>query len=136
MVFQLRCDVLKLADLTGNLFNVQTVWIKTRREKMMKKLIIGVAALCSTITVVGSVFAIQSYNVKNSHVLSENRHYCQNIVNKITGYNSSEPCYGTDNNNKNKENNQEDYGDYLQGLIIAPMIITKTISENHDIICN
>ena len=77
---------------------------------MKKKLIIGVLALCSMMLVVGSVFAIQTYNVKYSESYS-----------------------GID---YKKENNQEKSGDYLQALIFAPMVITKAICENHEIISN
>ncbi len=77
---------------------------------MKKKLIIGVLALCSMMLVVGSVFAIQTYNVKYS-----------------------EPYSGID---YKKENNQGKSGDFIQGLIFAPMIITKAVCENHEIISN
>ena len=77
---------------------------------MKKKLIMGVLVLCSMILVVGSVFAIQTYNVKYSESYS-----------------------GID---YKKENNQEKSGDCIQSLIFAPMVITKAICENHEIISN
>ena len=77
---------------------------------MKKKLIISVLVLCSMILVVGSVFAIQTYNVKYSESYSDIDY--------------------------KKENNQEKSGDYIQGLILAPMVITKAICQNHEIISN
>ncbi len=100
---------------------------------MKKKLIIGVLVLCSMILVAGSVFAIQTYNVKYSDVFLEDERYNQKIHDKKPGLKCSEYNSGTDYNN---ENNQEESGDYIQGLILTPMIITKTICENHEIISN
>ena len=45
---------------------------------MKKKLIIGVLVLCSMILVVGSVFAIESGNVKNSDLFLEDEGYNEN----------------------------------------------------------
>jgi hypothetical protein len=77
---------------------------------MKKKLIMGVLVLCSMILVVGSVFAIQTYNVKYSESYSDIDY--------------------------KKENNQEESDDYIQSLVFAPMVITKTICKNHEIISN
>ncbi len=100
---------------------------------MKKKLIIGVLVLCSMILVVGSVFAIQFGNVKNSDVFLENERYNQKTQYKNSGFICSESYTNTDNNN---ENNQRKSGDYIQGLILTPMVITKTICENYEIISN
>ncbi len=73
---------------------------------MKKKLTIGVLILCSMLLVAGSVFAIQTCNVKYSDI------------------------------DYKKENYQEKSGDSIQGLIFAPMVITKAICENHEILSN
>ena len=74
---------------------------------MKKKLITCVLILCSLILIVNSAFAIQTYNVKYSKVFLEDEGY-----------------------------NQEKPGDYIQGLILTPMVITKAVCENHEIISN
>ncbi len=77
---------------------------------MKKKLTIGVLILCSMLLVAGSVFAIQTYNVKYSEPYSDIDY--------------------------KKENYQVKSGDYIQSLIFAPMVITKAICVNHEIISN
>ena len=94
---------------------------------MKKKLIIGVLVLISIVLVVGSVFAIQSDNVKNSNVYLADESYNQKIHDKKPDLKYSESYSGTDYNN---ENNQLKSGDYIQGLILAPMVITKAICQN------
>jgi hypothetical protein len=106
---------------------------RKRRKKMKKKLIFGVLVLCSMVLVVGSVFAIQTYNVKCSDVFLEDEGYNQKINDKKPGLKCSEYKSGTDYNN---ENNQGKPGDYIQGFILAPMVITKVVCENHEIISN
>ncbi len=100
---------------------------------MKKKLIIGVLVLCSMILVVGSAFAIESGNVKNSDLFLEDEGYKQIINDKKPGLKCSEFNSGTDYNN---ENNQGKSVDFIQGLVFAPMIITKAICENHEMISN
>jgi len=99
---------------------------------MKKKLIIGVLVLCSMVCEVGSVFAIQFGNVKNSNVFLEDERYNQKIHDKKPGFKWSESYTCTDYN----ENNQGKSGDYIQGLSLAPMVLTKTICENYEIISN
>ncbi len=81
---------------------------------MKKKMIISVFVLCSMILVVGSVFAIQSSNVKNSNIYLEDERYNQN----------------------NSENKQEKSGDFMQGLILMPAVLVETICENQVIVSN
>ncbi len=100
---------------------------------MNKKLIIGVLVLCSMILVVGYAFAIESGNVKNSDLFLEDEGYNQKINDKKPGLKCSEYNFRTDYNN---ENYQGKSGDFIQGLIFAPMIITKAVCENHEIISN
>ncbi len=104
---------------------------KIRRKIMKKNLIIGVLVLCSMVLVVGSVFAIQTYSVKCSDVFLEDEGYNQKINDKKPDLKCSDYNPDTDYNN---ENNQEKSGDYLQGLIFAPMVIMEAVCENHEII--
>ena len=98
---------------------------------MKKNLIIGVLVLCSMVLVVGSVFAIQTCSVKYSDVFLEDEGYNQKINDKKPDLKCSDYNPDTDYNN---ENNQEKSGDYLQGLIFAPMVIMEAVCENHEII--
>ncbi len=100
---------------------------------MKKKLIMGVLVLCSLILIVSSVFAIQTYNVKYSNVFLEDELYNQKIQNKKPGFICTESYSDIDYRN---ENNQEKSSDYIQNLILAPMVITKAICDNHEIISN
>ncbi len=80
----------------------------------MKITLMGcVLVLSSIILVVGSVFAIQFCNVKNPDF-------------KCSGsYSDTDYII---------ENNQKKAGDFFQGLILAPMVITKTFCDNREII--
>ena len=98
---------------------------------MKKKLIMTASVLCSVVLLVGSAFAVQSGKVKNSNFFLEKECYNQEIQNKKPGFKFSASYSGTDYNNENKQSKS---GDYIKGFILAPMVITKTICENHEII--
>ena len=80
---------------------------------MRTRFIIIILALCSIKLIVGSVFAVQIYNVEDPD------------------FKCSRPYSGAYYNNGN---NQGKAGDCIQGLILAPMVITKAFCDNRKII--
>ncbi len=98
---------------------------------MKKELIIGVLVLFSII-IVSSVFAKQSGNLKDSDLFLEDEGYNQKINDTTPELKSTEYHSRTDYN----ENSQKKPGNLIQGLLWAPVIITKVVSDNHEIISN
>jgi len=100
---------------------------------MMKRLIMGGLIVCCMllVTAKGSVFARRLVEDKNPNVVFASEHYDVKIRYKKTELKHADPYSGLDYKN---ENLNEGPGDYLQGLIMAPIAIMKTFGENPVII--
>ncbi len=97
---------------------------------MMKRLIMGCLIVCCMILVTakGSAFARKLGEDKNPNVILASERYNMKIQYKQTELKHADP-YDYKNENLNEEP-----GDYLHGLIMAPIVIIKTIGENPVII--
>ena len=100
---------------------------------MMKRLIMGCLIVCCMILVTakGSVFARRLGEDKNPNVILASERYNMKIQYKQTELKHTDPYSGLDYKN---ENLNEEPGDFLHGLIMAPIVIMKTIEENPAII--
>ncbi len=96
---------------------------------MMKRLIMGslIVSCMILVTAKGSVFARRLGEDKNPNVILASQCYNVKIHDKKIELKHNYPYSGLDY--KNESINGES-GDCLQGLIMAPMVIMKTIGEN------
>ncbi len=100
---------------------------------MIKRLIMGSLIVCCIILVTakGSVLARRLGEDKNLNVHFASEHYNMKIYDEKIELNDTNLYFGLDY--KNKSINDKP-GDCLQGLIMAPMVIMKTIGDNPVII--
>ena len=100
---------------------------------MKKKLIMGSLILCFMIlvTAIGSAFARKLGEEENPNFFLASKHYNLKIHDNKTEFKHTEPCSGLGYKN---ENLNDKPGDFLQGLIMSPIVISKTIGENPVII--
>jgi hypothetical protein len=99
----------------------------------MKRLIMGSLIVCCImlVTAKGPVFARKLGEDKNPNIILASERYAAKIHYKKTELKHTDHYSRLDHKN---ENLNEEPGDYLQGLIMAPVAIMKTIGENPVII--
>ncbi|MCP4266240.1 MAG: hypothetical protein GY777_11815 [Candidatus Brocadiaceae bacterium] len=93
---------------------------------MMKRLIMGCLVVCCMILVTakGSAFDRRLGEDKDPNVILASEHYNMKIQYKQTELKHTDP------HDYKNENLNEEPDDYLQGLIMAPIVIIRTIGEN------
>ena len=102
---------------------------------MKKKLIMCSLMLCCLllVTAVGTAFAKKLGDEKNPNVILASEHYNMKIHVEKTEIKHTKPYSGLDNKN---ENLNEEPGDFLQGLIMAPTAIMKVFADNPAIVAS
>ncbi len=126
---------IKLVFTEYDINSFDNILFSSKGERMKKRRIIGSLMICcmALVTAAGCTFSRKLAEEKPPNVFLASEHNNMKTQDKNPGFICSESYTNTDNNN---ENNQRKSGDCIQGLILTPKVITKTICENYEIISN